>query len=679
MALYATAQIRAFGVTAGSRVLQFASISFDAAISEIAMALGSGATLLLEPRQATLPGEPLLDTLARLAVTHVTLVPSVLSLLPAAALPALSTLIVAGEACPAELVQQWAPGRRFFNAYGPSEVTVCATLHECRDVRKRPAIGRPLANMEVYILDAHLSLVPPGGVGELCVGGTGVARGYLHNPPVTAERFVPHPYGGAGDRLYRTGDLARFLPDGTIDFEGRADTQIKIRGFRIELEEIEHALLQHPAVREAALVLREDTPGRKRLVAYVAPAEDTGEPLTDAALRGHVRTLLPDYMVPEAFVVLRELPKTSKHTIAKHHLTPPGDVTEAARETDRPRDAVELELVQIWERLLKRSPIGIRDNFFDLGGHSFLLVALLSDIRAHFDSDLSLPAVLDAPVIEKLATLIRDRRETGPWSPIVALQPLGDLHPMFCVHPAGGTVLCYAELAAALGTDRPFHGLQAFGLEEGQVPLRTVEEMAALYVESIRKLNVPEPYFLSGWSAGGPIAYEMAHQLRAGGASIGLLAMFDAYAPTALAAPVEQDDVQRLINLFGEMNLPEEKLRTMHPDGRLEYVLELAKKADLLPPGYALSEARRLFDVFTAISEAMPVYTPRPYDGSILLFSARSHVAPSVEHPEDPSNGWDQFARGGVKTHAMDCTHLELMRQPHVQKVADAIRKAGAE
>ena len=254
LANLAVSQIRALGVTPGSRVLQFASISFDAAVSEIAMALGSGATLLLEPREATLPGEPLLATLASLAVTHVTLVPSVLSLLPAATLPALSTLIVAGEACPAELVQQWAPGRRFFNAYGPSEVTVCATLHECRDVRTRPAIGRPMANMEVYILDPQLSLVPPGGVGELCIGGTGVARGYLHNPPATAERFVPHPYGQAGERLYRSGDLARFLPDGTIDFEGRADTQVKIRGFRIELEEIEQALLRHPGVREAAVV-----------------------------------------------------------------------------------------------------------------------------------------------------------------------------------------------------------------------------------------------------------------------------------------------------------------------------------------------------------------------------------------------------------------------------------------
>ena len=678
LANLAVSQVRALGVTPGSRVLQFASISFDAAVSEIAMALGSGATLLLEPREATLPGEVLLGTLASLAVTHVTLVPSVLSLLPAATLPALSTLIVAGEACPAELVQQWAPGRRFFNAYGPSEVTVCATLHECRDVRTRPAIGRPMANMEVYILDPQLSLVPPGGVGELCIGGTGVARGYLHNPPATAERFVPHPYGQAGERLYRSGDLARFLPDGTIDFEGRADTQVKIRGFRIELEEIEQALLHHPGVREAAVVVREDTPGRKRLVAYVTPAASTSEPLTDAALRGHLRDLLPDYMVPEACVVLPELPKTSKHTIAKQRLPPPGDATDTAREIERPRDAVELELVQIWERLLSRSPIGIRDNFFDLGGHSFLLVTLLSEIRAHFDSDLPLPAILDAPVIEQLATLIRDRRETGPWSPIVALQPRGDRQPMFCVHPAGGTVLCYAELAAALGTDRPFHGLQAFGLEEGQVPLKTVEEMAALYVESIRTSNVPEPYLLSGWSAGGPIAFEMARQLTADGARIGLLAMFDSYAPAALSVPAEQDDVQRLINLFGEMNLPEEQLRAMSPDGRLEYVLDLGQKADLLPPGFRLSDARRLFDVFSAISAAMPAYTPRPYDGSILLFSARSEVARSVENPDDPSNGWEQFARGGVKVHAMDCTHVELMRQPHVQQVADEITKAAA-
>jgi amino acid adenylation domain-containing protein len=266
----ATAQIQLFGVHSESRILQFASFSFDASVSEIVMALISGATLVLAKRESLMPGPALIGLLREEAITTVTLPPSVLAVLPPEEFPALQTIIVAGEACPPDLVGRWASGRQFFNAYGPTEATVCATVALCSDGSQKPTIGRPIANTQIYILDPHNQPVPIGVPGELHIAGVGLAKGYLNRPDLTDEKFVPNPFSNKPDsRLYKTGDLARYLPDGNIEYLDRIDNQVKIRGFRIELGEIEAVLSQHPNVREVAVIHREDTPGNKRLVAYV--------------------------------------------------------------------------------------------------------------------------------------------------------------------------------------------------------------------------------------------------------------------------------------------------------------------------------------------------------------------------------------------------------------------------
>ncbi|MEG4394820.1 amino acid adenylation domain-containing protein [Microcoleus sp. BROC3] len=266
----ATAQIRIFNVQPNSRVLQFASLSFDASVSEVVMALLAGATLVMGTRDSLLPGATLIQLLRDFAIATVTLPPSVLAVLPANELPALRTIIVAGEACSPDLIAKWSSGRRFFNAYGPTESTVCATIAECTDSKEPPPIGRPIANTQVYILDAQKQLVPIGIPGELYIGGAGLARGYLNRPELTADRFIPNPFSNeSGSRLYKTGDLARYLPDGNIEFLGRIDDQVKIRGFRIELGEIEAVLSQHPDIQESLVINREDASGNQRLVAYI--------------------------------------------------------------------------------------------------------------------------------------------------------------------------------------------------------------------------------------------------------------------------------------------------------------------------------------------------------------------------------------------------------------------------
>jgi amino acid adenylation domain-containing protein len=677
LANLAAAQIAAFGVSPSSRVLQFSSFGFDASISEIAMTLGSGATLFAASREALFPGDTLYAFLSAHAMTHVTLVPSVLALLPRKPLPDLKTLIVAGESCPGLLVQQWAHDRRFVNAYGPTEITVCATMQDCIPSDERPAIGRPMNGIEVYVLDEHQEPLPPGIAGELCLGGRGVARGYVNNAAATAEKFTPHPFSETpGARLYRTGDRARFRPDGSLEFLGRSDTQVKLRGFRIELGEIERVLAEFPLVGEAAVLCREDVPGVKRLVAYVSPR--ASEQPTESGLREHLGALLPDFLVPEAFVVLAALPKTSKLSIARDKLpAPKAAARQMAGNLLHARDTTELMLTQIWERVLGKSPIGVRENFFELGGHSFLAVKLLSEIRNSFHCDLPLPTLLQRPTIEELATAVRGQHgSTAPWSALIPIKAAGSRPRIFCVHPAGGTVLCYADLAAALGPDQPFFGLQEFGLAEGQKPLSRIEDMAALYIRSMKEVQPTGPYLLAGWSFGGLAAYEMAQQLGARGEEVSLLAMFDTYAPAALSEDLKDfDEVQRLMSLFGDdIDLSEDHLRSLGADERLDYILVKAKEVDLLPPDFAIAEARRLIAVFSINTMAVHAYEPKPYRGTVTLFFAKEKTqAIAAVTNDEPTHGWGSLA-AGVAVLDADGNHHTMMRKPHVPGIGARLR-----
>jgi len=429
----AEAQRIQFDIQPGVRVLQFAPLSFDASVWETVMALCNGGTLVLA-RQAAIAGD-LIGVLRAARVNVVTLPPSVLSVLDPAGLPDLRVVVSAGEACSREIVARWAPGRRFVNAYGPTETTVCASWTVCHPADPRPpSIGRPIANVQLYLLDRNLQPVPVGVPGELVIGGVGVARGYLNRPELTAEKFIPFPFplpgGSAGDpgRLYRTGDLCRFRPDGEVEFLGRLDQQVKVRGFRIELGEIEAALRALPGVQDAVALARDDRPGDKRLVAYLILAEDSrrttddSEPASAARLpsavldelRDRLRARLPDYMVPSAFVRLEAFPLSPSGKVDRRALPAP-DLADSVRAAYvAPRTETERRLAAICADLLGLERVGVDDSFFELGGHSLLATQLVSRVRAQFQVELPLRSLFEHPTVAGLAEVIDQSPRTDP-------------------------------------------------------------------------------------------------------------------------------------------------------------------------------------------------------------------------------------------------------------------------
>jgi thioesterase domain-containing protein/acyl carrier protein len=552
-----------------------------------------------------------------------------------------------------------------------------------------PAIGRPIANTQIYILDKHLQPVPVGIPGELHIGGVALARGYLNRNELTQQKFIPNPLSSdANSRLYKTGDLARYLPDGNIEYIGRIDNQVKIRGFRIELGEIEAVLSQHDDVQICCVIVREDTPGQKRLVAYVVAHPHCTPTINQ--LRQFLKAKLPEYMLPQAFVILEQMPLTPSGKLDRLALQPPADITNSDTFV-APRNQLELQLAQIWLKVLKLNKVGVKDNFFDLGGHSLLTPYLMAQIKQQFGKDIAIASLYQNPTIEQLATVVQKDTNSQSGSPLVALQPQGSQPPLFCLPGAAGDPFYFYYLSCCLGLDQPVYGFQANALRQKGELIIQVEDVAAHYIQALLVVQPQGPYFLVGHSFGGQLAFEMAQQLLSKGHQVALVAILDTSAPAPLkkASYLDWDNTKWLAELANtievvfakKMDCSIEILQSMVWEDQLKYVVERLKNVDILPPDDDITHLNSMVQLLKANSSVN--YVPQDvYPTKITLLRAEETVIKfdefnselSSQISQDLAWGWNKFSAEPVDVHFVPGNHTTMMYQPHVQILAEQLK-----
>ncbi|HET7233067.1 MAG TPA: amino acid adenylation domain-containing protein [Longimicrobium sp.] len=676
---------RVLEISPADRVLHFASAGFDVAIEQLFLPLAAGATLVLRPGEPWSPAEwP--ERVRELGVTVANLPPAywgeVIASAGGAVLPALRLLLVGSDAMPSAAVDAWsgavATPARLLNAYGPTEAVITATIHpagEGGDTGPTVPIGGALPGRAAYVLDPFGAPAAVGVPGELCLAGPLLARGYLGRPGQTAERFVPDPFSAhPGARMYRTGDRVRRLPGGALEFLGRMDGQVKIRGIRVEPGEVEAALQTLPGVAEAAVAARGDGAGR-RLVAYVA-ALPGAEPLREADLRAGLRARLPEPMVPAAFVVLDALPLNAHGKVDRAALPAPES---ALRDVPplAPRDTLELRLARLWEDVLGVRPVGVRDDFFALGGHSLVALRLLAEVERLAGRRVSLPELLAAPTVEALARSLRHEAPSGAPGLPVALSSGGDARPLFLVHAAGGNVVSYAALARRLGAGQPVHGFQARGLDGQEPPHARIEALAAEYLAQLRAVQPRGPYRLGGWSMGGLVAFEMARVLEAEEERVELLALIDTPAPGRENPPA--DDVMLLAGFVLHLGMAPERITltreqaaALTPAERLARAWEMARAAELIPGDLELSHFDRLWAVYRANAAAADAYRPGPCASPVLLVVAEERAAQAAGEQAR----WQALTRGTVRCATLPGDHFSIVREPHVAELAALLADA---
>jgi amino acid adenylation domain-containing protein len=688
----------ALEIGADDAILHKTPIGFDVSVWELLLPLVTGARLVVARPGGH--GEPayLAEALRSRAVTIVHFVPSMLRaflLDPQPGSARLRHVVCSGEQLTVALADDVAaryPRARVHNYYGPTEATIDVTAHEHtahEHASDAPVpIGRPVSNTSVHVVDAGLRPVPANVPGELLLGGVQVAVGYLGRPRLTAERFIPDPFGAPGARLYRTGDRVRRRPDGALEFLGRMDRQAKIRGMRIEPGEVEAALRRQPGVAASVAAVRPGPAGEPWLLAWVvaSPGAVVDVPATLAALRG----TLPAHLVPSALLVVTELPRTASGKADIAALPDPAIIPATAGRRP-PRGRVELTLARIWAEALGRpeSDISATDDFFALGGNSLLAVVIAMRVRQELHRSLPVGLLMQHPTIAELAAAAGDESALRRYGTLVPLRDRGRLRPMFFVHSHGGHVFVYQQIAHYLDPRRPVYALRARGLDDDRRPFDNLPRMAAHYVELIRERQPRGPYAIAGWCLGGAVSYEMAQQLTRAGEEVDVLGIISLSAVQEMPDWEANDDAaflgfvlagflpdaHDLPALAGHDNVPLDldHMHTIGLDAQVEYVMRMARDHKALRPDVETpAEARRLFEVYHAHRTAILDYTLAPYDGQVVLFKAeRNHL------PDSPEGdlGWGPLAKGGLVIHHIPGTHFQLLQEPSVRVLAATLEQ----
>ena len=674
-----------YGLEPGECVLQKTPISFDVSVWEFFWPLTAGGRLMLARPGGHRDSEYLAGLIKEKNISTVHFVPSMLDIFIAedglAGCGSLKRVICSGEALSWELMKKFrlASTAELHNLYGPTEAAIEVTKWQCEESAEAVRIGRPIANVTTHVLDDDMELTPAGVTGELYLGGVAVGRGYLGRGDLTAERFGPDGIKGAiGERLYRTGDAVKWTREGDIEYLGRKDQQVKIRGYRIEPGEIEGILREQEDVNEAVVMVRGDERGDSRLVAYIVPRK--GSAIDASGLREYLKKKLPVYMVPAGYVLMERLPLTGSGKIDRKGLPPEdGGIRGDDERYVAPRTATEEVLCGILGDVLRMDRVGVCDSFFDLGGHSMLAVRLIARIEKQFGTRLGLSTLIEEPTVEQLAKRLQRPEATTNLSLPVAIQVGGSLRPFFCVHPAGGHVLRYRELARHLGPDQPFYGFQASGLDDDRSPHDDVRSMASDYVAQMMSIQPKGPFCIGGWSFGGIVAFEMAQQLCQRGAQVAFLALLDPTNLKTLPYLESEGELPVLLDFAQDLGIPRKQLRAFlerHPNlalsDPLREVLSQAHSWNLLPAEVELPRLVRHFDVFKTNLTAARRYVAYSYPGHLHIFRAGERFQ---NDSRDPTLGWGELAGGGLDLHTVAGNHFTMVSEPHVKVLAAELGK----
>lgn len=630
-------------------------------------------------------------------------------------------LVLGGEACDWNLVERvgsLAPDCLVFNHYGPTETTVGVLTEPLAPAATSrgsgaPSLGRPVAGSRVFILDPQGELVPMCCPGELHIGGQSLARGYVDQPAITAARFIPDTFGDQpGERLYRTGDRVSHLYDGRIEFHGRTDNQVKIHGYRVELEEIEALLRRHSDVSAAKVIIdshsRQDefatwlkgvvrqpagiaTEHRptQRLSAYLTPLKDRTIEIT--GVKSMLARELPDYCIPSEFFILDRLPLNQNGKVDLNALRELKQEAEQPRNLVNPKTAVQSQLLEIWCEILERRDIGTTDNFFEVGGDSFLAIRMMARIQKSFGQRLPLAILISTATVEQIAELLSSGQKCEPQH-LVAIRSEGDLPPLYCVHPGHGSVLCYQALSRRLGPAQPVFGLQALDFlyfHEGAAPVASIGEIAARHVSAIAQAQPPgESFSLAGWSFGGMVAFEMARQLEQQGNRPAHLFLFDCRLPITAAAISSVDPKLMKTGILFDYGGREisrhfslEELVHLTVEEQLQLVAQRTglNVSDLVPEGIERDRLDSYLAMRSARIDALRLYRFQPYGGKITLFRAEDSGSSTKilelqqafeEAAQTADYGWTNLGLGGLDVITVPGTHDSLLSEPHVELLA---------
>jgi amino acid adenylation domain-containing protein len=636
---------------------QLSNISFDASTFEIWGALLNGGRLVLLPQQKPTLLE-ITTTIERCGVNTMFITTALFNLLVDEQLDrlrSLKCLHTGGEVMSIPHIRKaltvLGPGV-LHNIYGPTENSTYSCYHPINsiaDIGSAVPIGGPIHNTFLYVLDKDLRPVAIGQKGELYCGGDGVALGYWERPELTAEKFLDDPFRKVpGAKMYRTGDLVRWLPNGALEFAGRADDQVKIRGFRIELGEVEAAIASHPQVHDRVAIVRDDMPGGKQLVAYlIAKNADLIEKDPEqqekfiVSVREYLRARMPEFMVPATFVVMRSFPINANGKIDKRALPVPELRSQTMHvQYVAPRDAMERQLATTWSKLLGVERIGVHENFFDLGGHSLIGLQLLAQVEEHFGRTLALKSLFQAPTISAFAKLLQKEGGGTELTNLSAIQPEGNRIPFFCVH---GDEANYF-IPRYLGNDQPFYGFFHQGEDGSAIKYTTVESIAKHFIEELLTVRPEGPYLIGGYSFGGLVAFEMAQQLTSAGHDVPLLVMFDSYAPEEFVKVMKEEE--HLYDPIKKMVM-RQLVKIRRKNGKLE------------------DPKLRHFHIIDTYDEAAKIYKPKPYAGPVTVFRAEKSPGEDM--------GWRKIVTGPVDIRVVPGDHYNMIKEPQVKKLVQEL------